>query len=199
MNYLDGTQRKLFAVLMRSDVALSGRALGRMTGLSQSTAQRGLVQLRDRGLVLSENAPPSLLYRLNRDHLALPALTELLNLREQLRERAAAHLAKWALPAAAAVLYGSVARDEAMAGSDVDLLLVRPPRLRPDEPEWEPQVADLSVWLTRWTGRPASIIEMTAAEIRQGLSAGEPYLVAAAAEGVLLIGRPLSAFGGRTG
>jgi hypothetical protein len=57
---------------------VSGRAVGRMAGLTQSSAQRALTRLREDGLVLVEPAPPSLLYRANHEHLAMPALVGLL-------------------------------------------------------------------------------------------------------------------------
>lgn len=179
----------MLLVLLRSDVAVSGRALARMSGLPQSTAQRALVRLRDRGLVLAPEAPPSLLYRANRDHLPMPAIVELLTLRERLHERAIGEVDSWTVAPTAAVLYGSVARGDAHQKSDVDVLLVRPPRLRPDEPIWEAQVVRFGELLTQWTGRPASVIELTSTQARQGLAAREPYLVAAAAEGLLLRGR----------
>ena len=199
MEILDRTERLLLATLLGSNVVLSGRALARMTGTSQSTAQRALVRLRDAGLVLIDVAPPSLLYRANHDHLAIPALTELLALRERLRDRAAAQIGGWSVPPMSAVLYGSVARDESGPGSDVDVLLVRPTRVRTDDPQWESQVSQLSELLTRWTGRQASVIEITSSEARRGFAAGEPYLVAAAGEGLTLSGRPLAEFGRRAG
>ena len=69
--------RQVLLALLRTDAAVSGRALARMTGLSQPTAQRALVRLREQGLVMAESAPPALLYRANQDHLAMPALVDL--------------------------------------------------------------------------------------------------------------------------
>jgi DNA-binding MarR family transcriptional regulator len=51
--------------LLRARAAVSGRAVGRMAGLTQSSAQRALTRLREDGLVRVEPAPPSLLYRAN--------------------------------------------------------------------------------------------------------------------------------------
>jgi predicted nucleotidyltransferase len=196
---LGGPERQLIAALLRSDVAVSGRALGRITGMSQSRAQRALARLRASGLVLAQDAPPALLYRANHDHLAMPAVIELLSVRERLCDRIADAIAGWAIPPVAAMLYGSIARSDEDAGSDVDFLVVRPARLRPDDPVWEAQVAALSERVGRWTGRRASIVDMSRAEVRNGIVHGEPYLLAAAHEGIVVAGQPLPELGRRAG
>ncbi len=196
---LGDPERQLIAALLRSDVAVSGRALGRITGMSQSRAQRALARLRESGLVLAEDAPPALLYRANRDHLAMAAVIELLSLRERLCDRIAEAIAGWEIPPVAAVLYGSIARGEEGAGSDIDFLVVRPTRVRPDDSVWEAQVAALSERVGRWTGRRASIVDISRAEARNGIVHGEPYLLAAAHEGIVFSGRPLLDLGRRTG
>ena len=198
MDFVDPTDRAVLQVLLRSEVGLSGRAIARVTGLSQSSAQRALVRLRDRGVVLTTDVPPSLLYRINPDHVAMPALIELLALPEQIRARAAEQVASWRVQPVSAVLCGSVAHGDAHAGSDVDMLVVRPSRTRADQPVWEEQVATLSAALQRWTGLPASIIELTATDVRRGLHDGEAYLLDAA-DGLMVAGQPLRELGRRAG
>ena len=91
--------------------------MARITGLTQSTAQRTLTRLREGGLVLAESAPPSLLYRANPDHLAMPAMISLLGLDDELRARVADRVAAWGLPPLSLVVYGSVTRGEATSAS----------------------------------------------------------------------------------
>lgn len=199
VSILDSTESTILLTLLRSSRAMSGRAIARVAGLSQSTAQRALIRLRNSGLIVVDDVPPALLYRANTDHLAMPAITELLSLRERLAARAADEIASWVKSPISAVLYGSVARNESHAGSDVDVLLVRPAHTSTQEPTWESQVTRLSELLTRWTGRPASVIEVSSSELRRGLSEKEPYLVSAATEGMLLFGRRLTDVARRTG
>lgn len=85
------------------------------------------------GLVVAEPAPPSLLYRANLDHLAMSALVSLLRPGAELRTRMAEHVAEWQLPPESLVVYGSFARDEATAGSDLEVLVVRPHTAEPDD------------------------------------------------------------------
>lgn len=199
MELLEPAERRVLRALDRRDAGLSGRALARVTGLTQSSAQRALVRLRARGVVLAEPVPPALTYRINRDHVAWTALAELVDLPERLRQRAAALIERWTVPPVSAILYGSVARGEASPGSDVDVLLVRPAGIRTDESTWQEQVAALGDAVRRWTGLPASVIELSVTEARRGLAGGEGYLLDAAATGLVVAGQPLRQIGRRAG
>jgi predicted nucleotidyltransferase len=189
---LDPSEARVLAALLRVDTPLSGRAIARVTGLTQSSAQRTLTRLRASGLVVAEPAPPSLLYRANPDHLALPALLDLLRLDDELRARMAAHVAGWQAPAAAVVVYGSVARGDAVAGSDLDVLVVRPDTTEPDDSTWQQQLADLADRLQRWTGRRTSVVEMSQHEAARGLADREQFLVEAERDGWQIAGRTLA-------
>lgn len=191
------TEARVLAVLLRVETPMSGRAVARVTGLTQSTAQRALTRLREAGLVLASPAPPSLLYRANPDHLAMPALVSLMRPEAELRTRMAEHIAGWQLPPVSVVIYGSVAREEAKAGSDVDVLVVRPDATEPDDATWQVQLAELGHGLRRWTGRRASIVDVSRHEATEGLAEGEPFLVEADRDGWLIAGRPLGELAGR--
>lgn len=188
---LDPHGLRMLRVLLGGGPPMTGRALARVTGLSQSTAQRGLARLRQAGLVVVEHAPPALIYRANTEHLAMPALAALVRLEEQLRARFAEQVAGWKRQPESLLVFGSVARGQATPASDVDILVVRPQDTEPDEETWQGQLADLADRTLRWTGRRASVIELSAAEARDGLAEREPYLVEADREGWLIAGRAL--------
>jgi predicted nucleotidyltransferase/biotin operon repressor len=191
MDGLAPTEARVLEALLRARGQISGRALGRITGLTQSSVQRALVKLRSAGLILAESAPPAHLYRANPEHLAMPALTALLHLDEQLRFRMGEQIAGWAVPPLSVVVFGSVARREAKPGSDLDVLVVRPDAVAPDDADWEHQVAELADRLQAWTGRPASVMDLDRSELADGLANSEPFLVAAEREGWLIAGRAL--------
>jgi DNA-binding transcriptional ArsR family regulator len=188
---LAANERRVLAALVRVETALTGRAVARITGLTQSTAQRALTRLREAGLVVAEPVPPSLLYRPNPEHLAMPAMLALLQLDDELRVRITDHVAGWRLPPAAAVIYRSVARGEARPRSDLDILVVRPDTPEPDDAAWQLQLATLGDHVQRWSGRRASIIEMSRDEVNHGLTSREPFLVEAARDGWVVAGKPL--------
>ncbi len=184
-------EARVLEALLRVESPVTGRAVARITGLTQSTAQRALTRLRAAGLVVAEPSPPSLLYRANQDHLALPPLVTLLRLDDELRARMAEHVGDWRVAPASVVIYGSVARAEAGAGSDLDVLVVRPDAIEPDEATWQTQLAGLANRVHRWTGRRASVIDMSRREAIQGLTDREPFLVGADRDGWMIAGKPL--------
>lgn len=139
-----------------------------------------------------EHVPPALVYRINTDHLAMPAVRALLHLDEQLRSRLVEQVAGWQRQPESVVVFGSVARGQATAASDIDLLVVRPNAVEPDEASWEGQVAELSHRIGRWTGRPASVIEMSRQEASDGFASREPFLVEADRDGWLIAGHALN-------
>jgi hypothetical protein len=178
---LDGD---VLTALARSDRALTGRAIERETGASHGGIVRALEHLVGEGIVLREPAGRAYLYRLNRDHLASPWIEGLANLRLQLIDRLRQTLAGWAIPPAASVLFGSAARGDADSASDIDLLVVRPAAVEPDDAHWQRQLMALEASVTGWTGNDARVLEYGEHE----LGRSDPVVVAAAAEGVELHG-----------
>jgi predicted nucleotidyltransferase len=188
---LAANEERVVAALLRSETPLTGRAVARIAGLTQSTAQRALSRLREAGLVIAEPAPPSLLYRANPEHLAMPAILALLHLNDELRARITEHVAGWRLPPAGAVIYGSLARGEANPGSDLDILVVRPDTTEPDDATWQGQITALGDQVQRWSGRRASIVEMSRGEVTEGFASMKPFLVEAARDGWVVAGQAL--------
>lgn len=178
---LDGD---VLTLLARADRALTGRAIERESGASHGGVQRALEHLVAEGIVLREPAGRAHLYRLNRNHLAARWIEGLASLRLELIERIRELVTRWEVQAAAVVLFGSAARDEAGRASDIDLLVVRPAAVEHDDPAWREQVGALESTVTGWTGNDTRVLEFGADE----LGAEEPVLDAAESEGVELHG-----------
>lgn len=190
-------EARILDALLRAESPLSGRALSRITGLSQSSAQRAVAHLRQIGLVETLSVPPALLYRPNFDHLAMPLVQEMLNLDRTLRERLAELVRTWNVKAENVTVFGSVARGEPTDASDIDVLVVRRSGVRIDDPVWQEQIASMGSMLERWTGRQASVIEVSSNDARRGLRSSEKYLCEAARDGWTVSGRPLAELGKR--
>lgn len=178
----------LVAALLGVEHGVTGRALSRITGVPQATVSRILRRLANLGLVLEEPVPPATLYRLNREHLLLSGLRGLVSVQEELRNRAAQEVAGWRVRPDAVICYGSAIRGDGGSDSDIDLLVVRPNTVVPDEPAWERQVSGLSRLVTAWTGNRASVVEMSRREVGAGLDSGEPFLRSADEQGWPLTG-----------
>jgi hypothetical protein len=177
------------AVLARAEAAFTGREVHRLVGqYSEAGVRKVLTRLVEQGIVLIERAGPSYLYRLNRDHLAAPPIIALAGVRAEFLGRLRARLAQWDPPPVYAALFGSAARGDMRPDSDIDLLIVRPDAVDPDDDHWNSQVHQLISDVTRWTGNDTRPLEYGDTEIRRALRRGEPVLEAVRAEGVLLAG-----------
>jgi predicted nucleotidyltransferase len=121
----------------------------------------------------------------------MPGIRALTQVEEELRSRVADEVAGWKAPAVSLIVYGSLARGESKPGSDVDLLAIRPDETDPDEPSWESQLAELAEHIRQWTGRSASVVEMSRSEAVDGLAGKEPFLLSADRDGWVIAGQTL--------
>jgi len=135
-----------------------------------------LNRLSEHGLVDRQEAGRALLYTLNRDHLAAPAVSILAGIRGELLDRLRERIGGWELQPLHASLFGSVARRDGDVDSDIDLFIVRPIRLSDEDSRWRGQINDLAGSVQRWTGNRAGIAEVAEAEINR-LSQGETPIV----------------------
>ena len=161
-------------VLARTDVPLSGRAVAALTAgrVSHARTRQVLLELVASGLVTAQDAPPARLYRLNRQHLAADAVTVLASLRATLLHRMRESCRSWAPPARSVWLFGSLARGESTAESDIDVLVVRPDGVDVDDPDWIEQLTVFADQVRGWTGNACEVLEYGEAELSSLLDAG---------------------------
>ena len=179
----------VLSVLAGAEAAFTGREVHRLVGrYSEAGVRNVLGRLVDQGIVLVEQVGPSYRYRLNRDHLAAPHVIALAGLRAGFLGRLRTRLAQWEPPPVYAALFGSAARGDMRTGSDIDLLIVRPDDVDPDDDRWVGQVTELTSDVTRWTGNDTRPLEYGDTETRRALRRREPVLEAVKTEGVHLHG-----------
>ena len=185
----------VLAVLAGTTAPLSGRQVARLAvgRASQRGVADALARLTAAGIVLRENRPPSALYRLNREHLAVPAIVELANLRRTMIDRLSQMAASWRKRATSVVLFGSAARGDATTSSDLDVLVVRPARVAADDEAWREQLADFAAQTEAMTGNATNIVEYGAEELRKIPRRREPVLLDAERDGIVLAGRDVAA------
>lgn len=144
---------------------LSGRRIAARSGASASRTNAVLTDLVDAGVVHMTSARPAFLYELNRNHVLAAVVEQLLALRRRLRDRLVAALAEWEPAPQAAALFGSTALGAAGSDSDIDLLLLRPDDISPDDEDWVRQVADLSVAVHDCTGNTLDVVDLDSSEL----------------------------------
>ncbi len=179
----------VLSVLAGAEAAFTGREVHRLVGrYSEAGVRKVLGRLVEQGIVLVEQVGPSYRYRLNRSHLAAPHIIGLAGLRAELLGRLRTRLGQWELPPVYAALFGSAARGDMRTGSDIDLLVVRPDEVDPDDDRWVEQISDLTSDVAGWTGNDTRPLECGDTETRRALRRGAPVLEAVKAEGIHLHG-----------
>lgn len=174
----------------------TGAHVHRIAGTgSPDGVRRVLARLVAQGIVLAEEHAHATLYRLNRDHVAVPAIIELTRLRAKIVELVTAAIAAWPAEPIHASLFGSFARGEADALSDIDVLVVADPEAA-QGPVWANQIDELGALVLGWTGNHAHIISATPATLSDMLSdmlsTGDPLITSWRADGIHLRGQRLT-------
>lgn len=187
---LDGA---VLSTLAGTSRPLSGREVARLAGRgSHSGTLDVLNRLTEQGVVDRQEAGRALLYTLNRDHLAVPAVTAMASIRLRLIESLRDALKGWSISPVHAWLFGSMARGEGDTHSDIDIFLVRPSTVvDPDSGPWDDQVDQLSNAVRRWTGNHAGIVQVSAGEFSRLAREGSPVIGELAADAIALSGLPV--------
>ncbi len=193
---LPGVQGKVLGVLARNDAELSMRAVARLAGVSPQQSSVVLGHLVDLGIVERRDVPPVALVRLSPDNLAAQTVAALANLRQTALDRLA-DLATSIRPAPASlIVFGSFARGQAGAASDLDILVVRPAGVSGDDDGWTGSLGAWSDRARRVVGNPVNMIEVSAAELPELLGRPAPSLWSEiVTDGVLLHGAPINTVG----
>ena len=132
-----------------------------------------LAELSTSGIVLREAHPPSVLYEFNREHVAAPFVEALADLRQLLLVRIRAEVESWDQPAVAVWMFGSAARGDGSAESDIDILVVRPDSLDEDDQVWCSQLAQLADEVRAWSGNACEVLELSRAEVAESVRSGQ--------------------------
>ena len=180
---------RILEVLSRADAAFTGRQIQALVGEhSVGGVQAGLNRLRHQGIVIAEPAGRAILYRLNVRHLAAAHIRGLAHLRHELLRKLRSELDSLDPAPLAAYLFGSAARQDGTADSDIDICLVRPREIGdPDRPDWRDRVDALARTVTAWTGNDTRVVEFGEDEV-MALAGRDPLLASISEEGIPLAG-----------
>jgi len=188
---IPGAQGRILDVLARTTADLNLGTVARLAGVSAAQASRVLPSLVELGVVERRDVPPSSLYRLVRENLMAQAVLDLVDVRERTIERLRV-LAGAIRPAPASlVLFGSLARGEADAHSDIDILLVRRADVEEDDERWSESLGEWLVEAQRVAGNVVNHLEVSHAEVPTRLRSRKPLWRDIQRDGVLLAGKPL--------
>lgn len=181
-------------VLAGTTAPLTGRQISRLVrkGTSPSVSA-ALDRLVEQGLVKRQEAGRAYLHTLNRDHIAAPVVESLAGLRAELLRRLRDTFAGWRVAPLHASMFGSAARGDGDASSDVDLLVIRPTDIDEEDVAWRAQVDALAESVHAWTGNHAGIVELGEAELPELRHTPPPILEDLREDGIDLAGHPVRA------
>lgn len=163
---IPGAQGQLLAALVRAGRELSTRTAAEIAGVSPPHASRVLAQLVSLGVVVRRDVPPVVLYSMAPDSAVGRLLDELCNLRESVFAEMASAAAAMDPSPIEVVVFGSVARGESGAGSDIDVLLVAPEGAL-DTDRWTRSVIGWTEHVSRFAGSTIEVLEIDEQEWRE--------------------------------
>lgn len=154
----------VLAVLGQADGPFSGRQIHRLTGRhSEAGVRKALDRLVEQGIVVRQRVGNTHLHNLNRGHLAAEAVLMLARLRERTFEFMTSALRTWPHPPLLAAVYGSVARQEEAARSDIDVLLIIPAEA--EGGAWRQALSSFVDVTSAATGNDVRVLELTVDEL----------------------------------
>ncbi len=150
-----------------------------------------LDRLEELGLVERRDVGGSTLVRLVRESETVRALLALVDLHRTVLRRLG-EAAESIRPAPSSlIVFGSFARGEAQADSDLDVLAVQAHEVRWNDDRWTDTLAAWTRVAHLLTGNRIQLIEVDLEELLELLGRDSSIWQSIAAEGILLMGRPL--------
>jgi len=105
-------------------------------------------------------------------------------------------MTEWPAQPVAAWLFGSAARAEADAASDVDILVVHHDQQSVDE-AWQRQLDELAAQVHRWSGNVCEILVLTDSELEAAVHRGDRLIDELRRDAIYLVGAQPRALLGR--
>ena len=169
----------MIAVLLRTGEPLTGRQVHGLLRDEHSlwSVQEGLRAWAGLGVVETVTVGRAVLHSVNEAHVAVPALRSLLDPIAALTAAMGEHIDSHVQTV---ILYGSVARGEATAQSDLDLAVIA-------SAGWDQRV-ELQETVRSRLGNDCDVLVFTAARFRQLAASREPVVADILADGIALVG-----------
>jgi predicted nucleotidyltransferase len=159
---LPGAQGRVLAVLAGTTAELNLRTIAQLSGVSQAQASRVLPGLVELGVVERREVPPSSLFRLVPEHISARFILDLAASTDRVLDEIGRTARALPVPPVSVVVFGSFARREAVADSDIDLVVVRPHDIDEDDEVWSRSIERWRSSVRRLTGNPVEVLEVSA-------------------------------------
>jgi predicted nucleotidyltransferase len=187
---IPGAQGRILGALARAGAPLNLRTLAQLSGISAGQASRVLPGLVELGVVRRTEVPPSALFELPVRSFGARLVRELSDAHGALLRELRTTAAKLRPAPASVVLFGSAATGAARAGSDIDVLVVRPSD-NADEEAWTTSLINWVFQIREFSGNPVNLVEENEADIPRLLNSRRSLWKTIRTQGVLVAGKPL--------
>jgi len=186
---IPGAQGQILAVLSQTSAELNLRTIARLSDVSVAQASRVMPGLVELGLVERREAPPSALFKFVPNHVAARAVAMLADTRTTVLEELNMTAGRLGVAPVSVIVYGSFARGEADRSSDIDIVLIRPPRVDEDDPEWRAAIGEWVEGVRRLTGNRVELLEVASEEASAKLRSKKQLWSDIRREGIVVHGR----------
>ncbi len=181
---------RVLEVLAATTSPLSAADVHRIAGTGTGPGVwKALERLSGQGIVVAQTFGRTTVYGANRKHVVWAAIEQLTETRLTLRIWMQDALVSWKVEPLHVSLFGSFARGDADASSDVDVLFVHPEAL--DEAaarEWGDQLSRFRVDVWTWTGNRCQTVDVPPSRLQAHVDAADPLVDAWLTDGRLLHG-----------
>ena len=194
---IPGAQGRVLAVLAESTGYLNLRTVALLAGTSPAQASRILPELVRSGLVERREAPPSVLFRLVDDNLGSRVVRALSRSRETVLAELGSQAETLDPSPVSVIVFGSFARGEAEADSDLDVLFVQPKGMNDDDYRWAAAVEGWRQFARRLTGNRVEVVETSESSVGRFLRSHKTLWADIVRDGVVVYGKSLEGLRGR--
>ena len=190
---IPGASGRLLAALARVEAELPVTTLAWIAAVGRTRASGIISELSDLGVVNRREVGRTVLVSLARDNAAGDLIDRLASLRTAVIDELR-HLAAQIDPSPVSLsIFGSFARDEADAGSDLDFLAVRAPTA--EEGQWASALSEFARRARMLTGNRVEVLDYDLEELRRKTTArnakvGRGFWDSIRRDAVTLVGSP---------
>jgi hypothetical protein len=189
---IPGVQGRVLSVLAQTSAELNLRTLAQLAGVSPAQVSRVVPGLVDLGVLERREVPPASLFRLVPEHLIARTILDLARVDEIALDEMRRLAELMPVAATSIVVFGSFARREAAADSDIDVVVVRPPEVDEEDESWTAGVEDWRLSVGRLTGNRVEVLEVGMAEVASKLASGDSLWQSIRREGLTVSGATLT-------
>ena len=188
-----GAQGRLLAVLVKTTAPLTLRRLAGLAGVSPAQASRVMPRLVELGIVDRYEVPPASQFVLARSNVAAQLLLTLADAQSMTLYEIGEVASRISPEPVSVIAFGSFARGEADADSDIDLAVVRADAVDDDDKRWAESIDAWRRQVRALIGNEVEIVEATASEAVRKLRGRSELWRNIRRDGIVVHGRTLDA------